>query len=194
MTKIEVCDSATGQPLPSFDDGTTKVVCQPADDTSGHRSYLSVVAEQPSELQVESHGHSITSCPVRETPTAIPLAEILQALARPSSAPALLSFMHRSGDRPRTRDKEFTVTIRNDAGGPTSTVAATYTFRLMPPSQFAAAHSAHLAQVAPKRPGDRHCDFVVDWQLLPPTRCFNCQATINGSNCCPNCHAEQTEE
>lgn len=187
MTAIEVCDSTTTRPLPSFDDGATKVVCL----SSGEDAHLSVVVDQPGELTVESQGQSIITLPVNKTSSTIPLAEILHRLKRPSGTPTLLSLMSRLGDRsnnPATSKREFTVTVKYNSL-PTPTVAATYTFRLVPPSQFATAHSCHLAQVARKRPSP--FEFVVDWQLLPSTHCFNCQAEINGATCCTNCGAEQ---
>jgi len=183
MNTCHLCNQAQNEPFRSFVDGTTTYVCIP--DGADCQLYADVDA--PGELKIESHGKEICTEPVDPSKRRFPLSQVLR-LNLPWQAPATLlsSLSSRVSERLR-RVSDFTVTITQKLGNPT--VAATYNFKLLSPSDYEEAFTASLE----RRPQTGRQTSAIDLHIpVDPERqcCWNCNEPLPGSPC-KKCAAEQ---
>ena len=183
MNTCHLCNQAQNEPFRSFVDGTTTYVCIP--DGADCQLYANVEAQ--GELKIESHGKEICTEQVDPSKHRFPLSQVLR-LNLPWQAPATLlsSLSSRVSERLR-RVSDFTVTITQKLG----TVAATYNFKLLSPSDFEEAFTASLER---RRQTGRHAQTsAIDLHIpVDPEHqcCWNCNEPHPGSPC-KKCAAEQ---
>lgn len=184
MTTVHICNPAEEEPFRSFVDGTTTVVCLP----EGAECQLYVDTDAPGQLRIESDGENLSSQPVDSSSRCFALNEVL-SLNQPShpAASLILSLANKLAGRPR-RVTEFSVIVTRNDGNPA--VAATYNFKLLNPSEFEEAFTAHLEN---RRSSCSCAALASDRQLsveCDEPCCWNCNELLPGSPC-KHCGAEQ---